>query len=154
MAVEKITKVDMFNAIADFIADSDWERKDEAIEFIEKQIDQLKAKAEKAKSRAEAKKVEGDALREIVAEVLTNEPQTIDAITASVAENCSDVTKAKVTARLTQLVNLGEATKKQVKVDGRKIMVYMSTANRCINITVPDDLPAVFPDGEADSIEE
>ena len=48
MAVEKITKVDMFNAIADFIADTDWERKDEVIEFIEKQIDQLKAKAEKA----------------------------------------------------------------------------------------------------------
>ena len=153
MAVEKITKVDMFTSIANFIADSDWERKDEAIEFIEKQIDQLKAKAEKAKSRAEAKKVEGDALREIVAEVLTNEPQTIDAITASVAENCSDVTKAKVTARLTQLVNLGEATKKQVKEDGRKIMVYMSTANRCINITVPDDLPAIFPDGEPDIIE-
>ena len=38
MAVEKITKVDMFNAIADFIADTDWERKDEAIEFIEKHI--------------------------------------------------------------------------------------------------------------------
>ena len=65
MAVEKITKVDMFNAIADFIADTDWERKDEAIEFIEKQIDQLKAKAEKAKSRAEEKKVEGDELPEL-----------------------------------------------------------------------------------------
>ena len=51
MAVEKITKVDMFNAIADFIANTDWERKDEAIEFIEKQIDQLKAKAENLKSR-------------------------------------------------------------------------------------------------------
>ena len=149
MAVEKITKVDMFNAIADFIADTDWERKDEAIEFIEKQIDQLKAKAEKAKSRAEAKKVEGDALREIVAEVLTNEPQTIDAITAIVAESF-DVTKAKVTARLTQLVKLGEATKEQVKIDGRKIMVYKSTANKSINITVPDDLPA----DENDSTEE
>ena len=141
MAVEKITKVDMFNAIADFIADTDWERKDEAIEFIEKQIDQLKAKAEKAKSRAEEKKVEGDELREAVANALTNEPQTIDAITTTVAE-IFDVTKAKVTARLTQLVKLGEATKEQVKIDGRKIMVYKSTANKSINITVPDDLPA------------
>ena len=141
MAVEKITKVDMFNAIADFIADTDWERKDEAIEFIEKQIDQLKAKAEKAKSRAEEKKIEGDELREAVANALTNEPQTIDAITTTVAE-IFDVTKAKVTARLTQLVKLGEATKEQVKIDGRKIMVYKSTANKSINITVPDDLPA------------
>ena len=149
MAVEKITKVDMFNAIADFIADTDWERKDEAIEFIEKQIDQLKAKAEKAKSRAEEKKIEGDELREAVANALTNEPQTIDAITTTVAE-IFDVTKAKVTARLTQLVKLGEATKEQVKIDGRKIMVYKSTANKSINITVPDDLPA----DENDSAEE
>ena len=149
MAVEKITKFDMFNAIADFIADTDWERKDEAIEFIEKQIDQLKAKAEKAKSRAEEKKIEGDELREAVANALTNEPQTIDAITTTVAE-IFDVTKAKVTARLTQLVKLGEATKEQVKIDGRKIMVYKSTANKSINITVPDDLPA----DENDSTEE
>ena len=149
MAVEKITKVDMFNAIADFITDTDWERKDEAIEFIEKQIDQLKAKAEKAKSRAEEKKIEGDELREAVANALTNEPQTIDAITAIVAESF-DVTKAKVTARLTQLVKLGEATKEQVKMDSRKIMVYKSTANKPINITVPDDLPA----DENDSTEE
>ena len=149
MAVEKITKVDMFNAIADFIANTDWERKDEAIEFIEKQIDQLKAKAEKAKSRAEEKKIEGDELREAVANALTNEPQTIDAITTTVAE-IFDVTKAKVTARLTQLVKLGEATKEQVKIDGRKIMVYKSTADKSINITVPDDLPA----DEDDSTEE
>ena len=148
MAVEKITKVDMFNAIADFIADTDWERKDEAIEFIEKQIDQLKAKAEKAKSRAEEKKLEGDALREVVYNALTNEPQTIDAITDVVAESCSDVTKAKVTARLTQLVKIGEATKEQVKIEGRKIMVYKATANKSIEITVPDDLPA-----DADSAE-
>ena len=149
MAVEKITKVDMFNAIADFIANTDWERKDEAIEFIEKQIDQLKAKAEKAKSRAEEKKIEGDELREAVANALTNEPQTIDAITTTVAE-IFDVTKAKVTARLTQLVKLGEATKEQVKIDGHKIMVYKSTADKSINITVPDDLPA----DENDSTEE
>ena len=149
MAVEKITKVDMFNAIADFIANTDWERKDEAIESIEKQIDQLKANAETAKSRAEEKKIEGDELREAVANALTNEPQTIDAITTTVAESF-DVTKAKVTARLTQLVKLGEATKEQVKIDGRKIMVYKSTANKSINITIPDDLPA----DENDSTEE
>ena len=149
MAVEKITKVDMFNAIADFIADTDWERKDEAIEFIEKQIDQLKAKAEKAKSRAEEKKLEGDALREVVYNALTNEPQTIDAITDIVAENCADVTKAKVTARLTQLVKIGEATKEQVKVEGRKIMVYKATANKSIEITVSDDLPADADSAEA-----
>ena len=124
MAVEKITKVDMFNVIADFIANTDWERKDEAIEFIEKQIDQLKAQAEKAKSRAEEKKIEGDELREAVANALTNEPQTIDAITDIVAENRADVTKAKVTARLTQLVKIGSVVKEQTKINTRKVMVY------------------------------
>ena len=128
MAVEKITKIDMFNAIADFIANTDWERKDEAIEFIEKQIDQLKAKAEKAKSRAEEKKIEGDELREAVANALTNEPQTIDAITDIVAENYPDVTKAKVTARLTQLVKLGSVVKEQTKINTRKVMVYSLAA--------------------------
>ena len=128
MAVEKITKVDMFNVIADFIANTDWERKDEAIEFIEKQIDQLKAKAEKAKSRAEEKKVEGDELREAVANALTNEPQTIDAITDIVAENRADVTKAKVTARLTQLVKIGSVVKEQTKINTRKVMVYSLAA--------------------------
>lgn len=139
MAVEKITKVDMFNAIADYIAVTDWERKDEAIEFIEKQIEQLEAKAAKAKSRAEEKKLEGDALREMVANALTEEPQTIDAITDIVAGKCADVTKAKVTARLTQLVKLGEASKEQIKVEGRKIMVYKTAVTK---ITVSDDLPA------------
>lgn len=139
MAVEKITKVDMFNAIADYIAVTDWERKDEAIEFIEKQIEQLEAKAAKAKSRAEEKKLEGDALREMVANALTEEPQTIDAITDIVAGKCADVTKAKVTARLTQLVKLGEASKEQIKAEGRKIMVYKTAVTK---ITVSDDLPA------------
>ena len=128
MAVEKITKIDMFNAIADFIANTDWERKDEAIEFIEKQIDQLKAKAEKAKSRAEEKKIEGDELRAAVANALTNEPQTIDAITDIVAENRADVTKAKVTARLTQLVKIGSVVKEQTKINTRKVMVYSLAA--------------------------
>lgn len=150
MAVEKMTKIEMFANIRDFISGEAMECTfEEAIEFLDKQIDQLKAKAEKAKSRAEEKKLEGDALREVVYNALTNEPQTIDAITDIVTENCSDVTKAKVTARLTQLVKLGEATKEQVKIDGRKIMVYKATANKSINITVPDDLPA-----DEDSAEE
>ena len=49
MATEKITKVQMFTEIMTFIATTDWAMKDEATEFIEKQIAQLEAKAEKAK---------------------------------------------------------------------------------------------------------
>ena len=125
MATEKMTKVEMFENIRGYLNGNEMSCSvDEAVEFIDKQIEQLEAKAAKAKSRAEEKKIEGDELREAVADALTNEPQTIDAITAIVAENCSDVTKAKVTARLTQLVKLGAAIKEQVKIDTRKVMVY------------------------------
>ena len=54
---------------------------------------------------------------------MTNEPQIIDAITAQV--DFEGATKAKITARLTQLVNAKIATKEQVKTeDGRKVMAY------------------------------
>lgn len=127
MATEKITKVQMFTEIMTFIATTDWAMKDEATEFIEKQIAQLEAKAEKAKAKAADKKAEGDALRATVFECVTDEAQTIDEITAAVVEKTGDetITKSKVTARLTQLVNAEQVTKAPAKVgDNRKVMTY------------------------------
>lgn len=126
MATEKITKVQMFTEIMTFLATTDWAMKDEAGEFIAKQIEQLEAKAAKAKSKAAEKRAEGDALRATVLECLANDAQTIDEITAAVVEATGDteITKAKVTARLTQLVNAGQAVKEQAKIDTRKVMVY------------------------------
>ena len=95
----------------------------EATEVISGMISQLDHKAEQARKRAAKKKAEGDELRDIVEGVLTNEPQIIDAITAQV--DFEGATKAKITARLTQLVNAEIATKEQVKTeDGRKVMAY------------------------------
>ena len=83
----------------------------------------LATKADKAKERAAAKKVEGDELREVVRQVLTEEPQTIDDIVLSIEGD--DITKAKVTSRLTQLVKAGIAEKEQVVLeDKRKVMAY------------------------------
>ena len=79
-------------------------------------------KAEKAKERAATKKAEGDELRAVVKSVLTDEFQAIDDIVAQIAGE--DVTKAKVTARLTQLVKAEEAVKEQIKVGERKVMGY------------------------------
>lgn len=119
---EKMTKAMMFAAVREVIEACDAEQKAEMIEFIDAQMEALAKKAEKAKERAAAKKSEGDELRAVVKACLTDEYQTIDAITAMI--DGEGVTKAKITARLTQLFKAGEAAKEQIKVDGRKVMGY------------------------------
>lgn len=124
MNEKKMTKKDYFNTMKDIINASDNELKGELIYFIETQIASIDNKAEKAKERAAAKKAEGDALREAVKLVLTNDLQTADDIFAKV-EDAEDLTIAKVRARLTQLVNLGEAEKADVKTeDGKTKKAY------------------------------
>ena len=124
---EKMTKAMWFEEIKAVVEASDYERKDEAVEFIDKQLELIASKAEKARERAAKTKAEGDELREAVRAVLTDEFQTIDDIVAQVAEE--GVTKAKVTARLTQLVKAEMAEKDQVKADdGRKVMAYRLVA--------------------------
>ena len=119
---KKVTKAMMFEAVREVVEASDAENKAEMVEFIDKQLEQLAAKAEKARARAAEKKIAGDELREVVKSVLTENFQTIDAITAQIVGE--DVTKAKVTARLTQLIKTGEAVKEQVKDGSRKVMAY------------------------------
>ena len=125
----KVTKKDVLNAIATVITE-DFEVKvgdvtvtaEDVNAYIEKTIDQLNAKNEKAKARAAEKKADGDELRAKIEAILTDEYQTGDQITAAL--NDPEITKAKVTARLTQLVKSEKAIKTTVKVDNRKIMAY------------------------------
>ena len=120
---KKMTKKDYFNEIRGIVEDSELENKDELIYFLNSQIESLDRKADKARERAAAKKAEGDALREAVKSVLTDEFQTAEAITEAI--NDEEVSKAKVIARLTQLVNLGEAVKEPAKTeDGKSKMTY------------------------------
>ena len=115
---KKMTKKDYFNELKVLVEGTDIENKGELIYFIESQIASIEAKAAKAKERAEAKKAEGDELRETVKSVLTNDFQTADEITAKIGNE--EISRAKVIARLTQLVNLGEAVKEQVKTEDNK----------------------------------
>jgi hypothetical protein len=115
---KKMTKKDYFNELKVLVEGTDIENKGELIYFIESQIASIDAKAEKAKERAAAKRAEGDELRETVKSVLTNEFQTAEEITAKVGDE--EISKAKVIARLTQLVNLGEAVKEQTKTEDNK----------------------------------
>lgn len=130
MEKNKITKKDILNAVIALVAE------DAAVKvgevdvtgadikaYATKTIEQLEAKSAKAKERAAEKKADGDALRDAVEAVLTDEFQTIADITAQIEGE--DVTAAKVSARLTSLVKAEKAHKVQVKIeDGRKLNAY------------------------------
>lgn len=123
MATEKITKKVYFEMLKDIVTATDTVDKDNLLAFIDTNIAQLDAKAAKAKEKAAEKKVEGDELREKIAACLTTEPKDIATILDEVGDE--ELTRAKVTARLAQLINLGTATKEVTKTaDGKKATVY------------------------------
>lgn len=122
MAEVKITKTQMFEAIKAIIEASEAPEKEEMVAFIDHQVELIANKAEKAKAKAATKKAEGDALRVAVQAALTEEAKLIDDITAQVEGE--DVTRSKVTARLTQLVKAGIAVKEEIKIDKSKKAAY------------------------------
>ena len=130
MAEVKITKkvvLEAIKAAAEGMDFGDVVTAADVIAYADTAIAQLEAKAAKAKERAAEKKADGDALRAVVENAVSDDLQTIDDITAKVVktEGYEDVTKSKVTARLTQLVKSGVIHKVQVKTeDNRKVMAY------------------------------
>ena len=96
----------------------------ELIEFIDKSILELDKKTEKAKERAEKKK-ETDELLLKVEGALTDTFRSAEQIMEDL-EDVEGLTKQKVVARLTKLVNAERAQKKTIKEDKRKIMGYAS----------------------------
>ena len=97
--------------------------------FAENEIALLDKKAIKAKERAATKRAEGDELTGAVrAAMSTEEFEPIADIAARIEGE--DVTVAKVTYRLTQLVKNGEAEKQELTIPGsegqkaRKVQGY------------------------------
>ena len=126
---KKITKKEYYSMLKEIVMKSNVDDKDELVTFIDKQVQLLNNKAEKAKVRAIEKKVEGDELRNTVEATLTEEYQTIADIIAQIDDE--EISKAKVTARLTSLVKSGIAIKEEAKTeDGKKIMVYRLNPDR------------------------
>ena len=123
MTEKKITKKENFIEIAAFLTEAG---KIEWADVINHEIELLDNKAAKAKAAAAKKKTEGDALRDAVQTVLTDELQTIADITAKVEGE--DVSAAKVQYRLNALVGAGIAVKEQITVgegeSRRKLMAY------------------------------
>ena len=121
--MEKITKREMFEAIKGLAESGALHMQDfnEAIsdsavaEFCENEIALLDKKAVKAKERAASKRAEGDELTAVVRQVMsTEEFEPIAEIAARIEGE--DVTVAKVTYRLTQLVKNGEAEKTELTI--------------------------------------
>ena len=126
----KVTKKNVLNVLYTLIEDN-FEAKDGDVtvtaedlrNYIDTTLDQLNAKNEKAKERAAKKRAEGDELLAVVEGLLTDEYQTGDEIAAQITDE--DVTRPKVTARLTKLIRAGKAHKAEAKTEeGRKVMVY------------------------------
>ena len=124
---KKITKRDYYEMLKEIVLNANVEGSTELVEFIDKQVALIDSKAEKAKERNAENKAKGDELREAVQSVLTDEFQTIDAIASQIEGE--EITKAKITARLTSLVKNGIAEKTDVKDDeGRKLKAYKLVA--------------------------
>ena len=127
---KKVTKKEWYAEIRKIVEAANVENKDGALEFIDNQVKLLEAKAAKAQENAAKKKADGDNLREAVYNVLTTELQTIDQITEQVVIEGEDITRNKVTSRLTQLVKADMAVKDTVKTDdGRKVTAYKVAEN-------------------------
>lgn len=123
MENKKLTKKDYYGMLKDIILTSNVDNKEELEAFVDRQIEIIDNKAEKAKERAAEKKAEGDELRAAIKSVLTEDYQSADDILAQLEGE--DLSKAKIIARLTQLVNNGDAEKAQAKTeDGKKFMTY------------------------------
>lgn len=119
----KMTKVDYFHQLAEIVENSEVENKDDILKFIEGSIEVLENRKRAAQERAEKKKNEPDELSDAVKAVLSGELQTADDIAAQIEGE--DVTKQKVVARLTKMVNAGTVRKDSVKTDDkRKVMGY------------------------------
>lgn len=121
--VKKVTKKENYEMLMEIVENSNSEMKAELVDFITKQIESIDAKAAKAKEKAAEKRAEGDELRAAVKAVLTEELQTAETILGQIEGE--ELTKAKIVARLTQLVKNGEASKEEVKTEeGKKVMAY------------------------------
>ena len=120
MEEKKMTKKDYFVEIENILRDA---KENDFADVMAHEVELLENKAVKNKERAEARKIAGDELRDTISNILIDDLQTVDEIVDQIEDE--EITKAKVVARLTQLVNLNEAIKEQIKTeDGKKVMAY------------------------------
>ena len=123
--MEKKTQVQMFSEIINMI--HPLEGSDEYVEFLRGRIDLLLKQGEKAKERKAKKAAERgeDEMTAAIAAQLDSRLKTRDEITSALELDFPEITKAKVTARLSKLVEQGVAGKLRINVgEGKRCMAY------------------------------
>lgn len=127
--VEKKTQTQMFTEIREFLKNQEAANPEvrEYINFLQDRIDLLVNQSIRAKERKQAKAKEKpeDELYAAVAAQLGENLKTREDIVAALEVEFPEVSPAKVTNRLTKLVNAGVAGKISVNVgEGRRVMAY------------------------------
>ena len=118
----KMTRKQIFEALKAIPANAEY------VDFIQHEIDMLNSRTQKAKEKREQKKAEADALKDKIYSVLTDELQTSADILEQVSADDESVTRGKVTARLTKLVNESKVERADVKVDKKRVKGYRLVA--------------------------
>ena len=129
--MEKMTKAMYFDVIRGIVeglgaeAFPEGVSADDVLDFIDRQVALLDKRAAASKERAAKKRAASDELTELIYTMIF---EAEDYITADeIVEKIDDeeVTKNKVTARVSKLVKAGRVAKEQVKLeDGKKRMAY------------------------------
>lgn len=129
--MEKMTKAMYFEIIKDIVKGLSEEvfpegvGANDVLDFIDRQVELLDKRAAASKERAAKKRAASDELTELIYTMIF---EAEDLITADeIVEKIGDeeVTKNKVTARVSKLVKAGRVAKEQVKLeDGKKRMAY------------------------------
>lgn len=121
----KLTKKDKYAMLLEVLAGAEVEvsEKEMLTEFVNKEVEAIDKKAEKAKGRTREKK-EDLMKNAVLAALSADEARLGGDVLADVLVDFEDATQAKVTARLSALVKEGLAVKDQVTVEGRRLVTY------------------------------
>ena len=122
MYMIKLTKKQGFEMLQDLLAEVQHEHKEALMNLLDNEIEQLNKKNSTRKKKAEA-----DDLKDAVYAILKADSSFLTGaeVLAEVSNSLfPEATQAKVTARLTKLVNEGLVEKKSARIDGRSLMTY------------------------------
>ena len=124
----KVTRRDIFEGIkATLIDNFEANEVAEYVEFIDKELDAIAARAAKEAEKRAEKKAAGDELKDAVFEVINGAdgPITPEEIAEQLAEQFPEITKAKVVNRASALAKAGEVDKTEIKVEKNKRVAYV-----------------------------
>lgn len=125
----RITKKDNYNALYDLVSNAglDKETEDRLHDFIDHEMDLINQRAEKSKMYQKSHKADGDAMTDMICDVLA---ESTDALTVpDIVAKIVDSTPQKVVYRLGRLFKDGKINKdtQSVKVEGspaRRVTFY------------------------------